>query len=306
VALTRNGRALLRAAVASIFIASTAVAPAAAQGNGKGNAGGKGKPKAGSGPATSGSAAPTYDATGTLIDGGLGMRQFGAWLDDASVLTPGNAWTSFSFGHYRSPGSSQTDFPVVDAGLGISSRTQFGITVPYYRVHFADGTNIGGLGDVFLSGKFVLIEPVDRRPYGVALSPVVEIAQDPIPGRGALTWGIPLSAEFRGDGYRVFGSSGYFSRGALFGSAAVEMPVTERLVATGALTLMRSVKADVLADEMGLAKGRTDLTASAAYFVSDSIAVFAGTGRTLGNSDGTATTFMLSTGVSVTFAPRVQ
>jgi hypothetical protein len=91
----------------------------------------------------------------------------------------------------------------------------------------------------------------------------------------------------------------------LFGSGAVELPVNDRLIVTSALSLMRSVNDAAAADAMGLSKGRTDVTASAAYFVTPSMAIFGGTGRTIGNRDGTGTTLLLNAGLSLTFAPRV-
>lgn len=292
---------MLRTVVSIVLLVALAATPAAAQGKGKGS----GKTKTGSGPATSGSAAPT--ATSVVAADGAGVRQFAAWLDDASVITPGAAWTSISLGHYRSLGSSQTDFPVVDAGFGISTRAQFGITVPYYRVHFFDGTNAGGLGDVFLSGKVLLLDRAGgSHPVRLAISPIIEISQDGAPGRGNVAWAAPVNLELRGSNYRLFGSSGYFSRGTVFGSGAIEMPVTDRLVVTSALTMMRSVKDDAVADGLGLSKGRVDVTASAAFFMTPSLAIFGGTGRTVGNGDGTGTTLMLTAGMSVTFAPQIR
>jgi hypothetical protein len=288
-------RTLLRAALAAVLIALIA-APASAQGKGKG------KGKTGGGPTTSGSAAPTN----TTAAGEAGFRQFGSWLDDASILGPGDAWTSISFGHYRSLGGVQTDFPVVDAGIGVSRRAQFGISVPYYRLHFADGTHIGGLGDVVFSGKVMLIDPADaKHAVGIAVSPVFEFSGDPLPGSPNITWAAPVSVELRAPGYRLFASSGYFSRGAFFGSGAVEVPVSDRVVATGALSVMRSLNENAAADAIGLSKSRADVTASAAYFVTPSIAIFGGTGRTIGNRDGTGTTLLLNVGVSLTFAPRI-
>ena len=289
-------RALMRGVIPAVVIAGLTVAPLSAQGNGKS------KGHKGGGPAASGSAAPPSTATSQPS----GFRQFGSWLDDASLLTPGSAWTSISFGYYRWIGGRQTDFPVVDAGIGLSKRAQFGITVPYYRVHFMDGSGVGGLGDVFLSGKIMLIDPADRKQaFGLAISPVFEITDDPLPGSPSVTWAAPVNIEFRRSGYRLFGSSGYFSRGAFFGSGAVELPVNDRLIVTSALSLMRSVNDAAAADAMGLSKGRTDVTASAAYFVTPSMAIFGGTGRTIGNRDGTGTTLLLNAGVSLTFAPRV-
>ena len=300
--ITSQTRAHARAGLfVPLFVLLIAVATAHAQGKGLG----KGK-KAGSGPATSGSAAALSSGDAAVAAaGGIAIRQFGAWLDDASVLTPGDAWTAITFGRYGSLAGSQTDFPVLDAGFGISKRTQFGLTVPYYRARFHDGTSFGGLGDVFLSGKVLLLEANDDRGFGLAISPVVEFSQDPAPGRGSFGWGAPLSIEGRLADLRVFGTTGYFSRGAVFAAGALEVPVGDRIVTTGGLTMMRSTNDSLAADAIGLSKSRTDITASAAYFVSPSMAVFGGTGRTLRNADGTGTTYMLTGGVSISFAPRL-
>jgi len=287
-------RALVRAGLFVPLLLALAVTAAHAQGKGNGRA----KVKGGSGPVTSGSAAPASSGSGIAI------RQFGAWLDDASLLAPGDAWTSITFGHYRSFAGSQTDFPVVDAGFGITRRTQFGLTVPYYHARFNDGTSGGGFGDVFLSGKVLLVEPRDRS-IGLAISPVVEFSQDPLPGQSSVGWGAPIDIEAKLPGFRVFGSTGYFSRGAIFAAGALEVPVGDRLVATGGLTMMRSTNESPAADAIGLSKGRSDVTGSAAYFLSPSVALFASTGRTIGSGDGTGTNFMLTGGVSFSYAPRI-
>jgi hypothetical protein len=293
--MAHQTRALVRAGLLVPVVLALAVGSADAQGKGNGRV----KAKGGSGPVTSGSAAPASSGSGIAI------RQFGAWLDDASLLAPGDAWTSITIGHYRSFAGSQTDFPVIDAGFGITRRAQFGVTVPYYHARFNDGTNFGGFGDVFLSGKVLLVEARERS-IGLALSPVVEFSQDPLPGQSSLGWGVPLDVEAKLPGFRVFGSTGYFSRGALFAAGALEVPVGDRLVATGGLTMMRSTNESPAADAIGLSKGRSDITASAAYFLSPSIALFAGTGRTIGSGDGTGTNFMLTGGVSFSYAPRLS
>jgi hypothetical protein len=292
--MAHNTRALVRAGLFVLVLFALAAAPANAQGRGNGRV----KVKGGSGPVTSGSAAPASSGSGIAI------RQFGAWLDDASLLAPGDAWTSITIGHYRSFAGSQTDFPVLDAGFGVTKRTQFGLTVPYYHARFNDGTSVGGFGDVFLSGKVLLVEPRERS-IGLAVSPVVEFSQDPLPGQSSVGWGVPLDIEAKLPGVRMFGSTGYFSRGAVFAAGALEVPVGGRLVATGGLTLMRSTNESPAADAIGLSKGRSDITGSAAYFLSPSIALFASTGRTIGSADGTGTNFMLTGGVSFSYAPRI-
>src|SRR5262245_47701912 len=85
------------------------------------------------------------------------IRQFGAWLDDASLLEPGHGWTTLSSGYSRTPSGHQVDFPVVDAGMGLSRRTQISATVPYYRVHLGDGTAGSGVGDMYFNLKYSLV-----------------------------------------------------------------------------------------------------------------------------------------------------
>lgn len=222
------------------------------------------------------------------------------------MLEPGSAWTALSFGHYRTENGRQTDFPVIDAAIGLARRAQVGITVPYYRLRFADGGSLQGLGDVFFNAKFSIVEVSDGdRRFGVAVSSILEVLDEPTADGSRLAWAAPVSLEFRATKYRLFGSGGYFSRGAIFVSSAVEVPVRDRLIVTGALSLMRSVHADATADALRLLQSRTDVTAVAAYFLTPSIAVFGGTGRTISAIDASGTSLMAMGGVSLTFAPRV-
>ena len=92
-------------------------APVVAQGNGNGNAFGHGK--------TTASAAPGggNDRYGSA-PGGVppaeitGVRNFAAWLDDASIIEPGSGVMSFSAGYWRMAGFSELDLPSFDVGLG--------------------------------------------------------------------------------------------------------------------------------------------------------------------------------------------
>jgi hypothetical protein len=275
-----------------VALATLLAAPAGAQG--RGNGFGRNNRTSATAP-TPTAAINTASATG--------IRQFGSWLDDASVVQPGGAWTSISFGYFTSDGSRQTDMPVIDAGVGVARRVQLGISVPYYHLNFPDGTRMNGVGDVYFNTKVVLADPAEQDSrIGIAITPVVEVASQSVPGTSRFAWAAPISFEARRDTYRVFGSTGYFSRGAFFGSGAIEKPLSERAVITGSMTHMRSLKDDVTADAMGIPKARTDITAVMAYFVNSSIAAFVGTGRTLA-SGGHGTSFMLTGGLSFSFTP---
>lgn len=280
--------------IACLLIAFT-TPPVAAQGKGKKNG-----QRASSSPATTGSAAPlASSATPSTL-------QFGTWLDDASLVVPGGAWTAVSFGYFRLADIRQTDFPIVDAGVGLTNRVQFGVTVPYYRIHLPGGTGFGGVGDVYVNSKVSVIDPsANARGFGLALTPLVEILELPDAEGDKVSWGLPVDFEFKAAGHRFYGSTGFFSRGAVFGGGAIEMPVNDRLVVTGALTLMRSLKQDPAAQAIGIPRDRADVTAMASYLVSSAFAAFVGTGRTLG-SNPSATSFMFNAGVSVSMAPRIS
>src|SRR5688572_17146788 len=127
-------------------------AVAAAQGNGRGRANGRFKGGAAPSPSSGGAAqlqvpvqvqAPTQPQLS-----GTGVRNFGAWLDDASLMQPGMSSLSVSFGWFRSPVFREFDVPVVDGGVGVTRRVQFGFSVPYYHANEPGGPVARGLGDL--------------------------------------------------------------------------------------------------------------------------------------------------------------
>jgi hypothetical protein len=281
------------------FIASLVVAGMALVVTGAVHAQGRG-----AGPGKGGGPAPAATRLNPDTGPNVGFRQFGSWLDDASILQPRTVWTALWFGHFRWPGGRETDFPSVDAAFGLTPRMQFGISVPYYRRTFADGSHASGMGDSYLVGKVGLIDPATAsNGFGLAVSPLFEILGSPDPVKGGRAyWGVPVSVEWRQPKYRVYGSSGWFSRGAFFAGGALELPLTGRTMATGALIHTRALNDDANADANGLSKTRTDLTGGAAYFVTPSIALFGNLGRTISGQDAAAASLMLSAGASMTFA----
>jgi hypothetical protein len=285
--------------VLGALILALAAAPAAAQGRGKKLGQGRKTPSSAPAPssttASGGAGAVAADSVAAF------NRQFGSWLDDASLLQPAEGWLAVSVGHSRSSFGNQTDFPVVDAAVGLTSRAQFGATVPYYRLHFPDGYEYGGLGDIYLTGKVQLIDPeLTVSGIGVAAGPVIEVLSDPDPRTGSRWfWGAPVSVEFRSTSYRVYGSTGYFSRGAFFTSGAVEVPLSPRVVGTAALIHMRSLNGDAEADAIGAAKTRVDIAGALAYLLTDSVAAFGSLGRSLTAPGDTGTSFAVNGGISI-------
>jgi hypothetical protein len=232
-----------------------------------------------------------------------GVRNFGSWLDDASLMTPGAGSVTLSMGWYRSPLFHEFDAPIADGGIGLTRRIQFGFSVPYYHINEPGGPVFRGLGDLYLSSKVQLREPsAEHRGLGFAVTPVVEmLSSDPGEARKRFNWAAPLSVELQRSGWRVFGTAGYFSQGSVFASGAVEMALSERVTITGTLTQSHSTIEDDPAVTLVLSRTRRDVSGGATYMVNPGVAVFGTVGRTISEQDANAASVVVSTGVSFNF-----
>jgi hypothetical protein len=232
-----------------------------------------------------------------------GVRNFGSWLDDASVMTPGAGSVTFSMGWYRSPLFHEFDAPIADGGIGLTRRVQFGFSVPYYHISEPGGPVFRGLGDLYLSSKVQLREPTaEHHGFGVAVTPVVQmLSSDPGETGKRFNWAAPVSVELQRSGWRMFGSIGYFSHGSVFASGALEMAVSERVTLTGTLTQSHSTIEDDPAVTLVLSRTRRDVSGGATYMLNPAVAVFGVVGRTISEQDANAASVVVSAGVSFSF-----
>ena len=281
-----------RSAAAAVLLLLIFSTSAAAQGRGRGLGRGRGT----SGPADPSPSAPSIPGTGT--------RDFGVWLDDATLPPKGRGWATFGVGYWRSTFGHQWDAPSFDAGLGLSRRVQIGITAPVSRAHYDDGSSISGLGDTYVAIKVGLIDPsATGQSYGLAVVPVIEVLGSGSVQEGdkRVHWALPVAFERRFQRFRAYGATGYFSRGAVFGSAAVEVPATAKVTLTGALSYARSLKTDALSDARQLSRGRWDVTAGGTYMLTPAATLFGSVGRTISRLDENASSLGVGAGVSLGF-----
>jgi hypothetical protein len=239
----------------------------------------------------------------SLPASGSGIRNFGVWLDDASVAEPGGGWASASFGYYRTDLLHEVDAPVGDAGVGVTRRVQFGFSVPVYNISVPGEPTTRGLGDLYLHSKVQLRDPWSSgNGFGYAVIPLVEVlsTQQPV-GQHRVNWALPLSMELQRPGWRVYGSTGYFSRGSLFVSGALERTISERLWITGTISDSYSTRADV-EPIPGLSRARADVSGGASYMATPTVMIFGSLGRTISAHDVNSATVSLSVGVSVNIA----
>ena len=281
-----------RPAIAWVALAgSLAVAsPALAQGHG--NAFGHYKSTVSSASSPTPSSAPQ----GASI-AGTGVRNFGSWLDDASVLTPGEGFVSFGFSLFKTPVYREVDLPSIDSGFAVNRKLQVGMSVPYSLANEPGSTVARGFGDVYLSGKYQVRAPSAKR-LGFAVIPLVEVLSVAPPSGSRVQWALPVSVEQQHSGWRLMGTGGYFSRGALFGSGAVEFELSERAWATGSLSHSYSLKSDELSAALGLTRARTDVSGGLTWALRPDIGIYGSLGRTISSRDNNSASLVAAVGVS--------
>jgi hypothetical protein len=192
---------------------------------------------------------------------------YGSWLDDASIVPSGGAWVGLSTGYWRAEALRQFDAPVVSAVVGLNSRLQIGGSVPVYHFHDGAGTSESGIGNIAVYGKALLVDPAaHRNGVGLAVAPLMEISSS---STDRIGWALPLNVELRRERVRMYGSTGYFSRGSVFASFAAEVPAGDRLTMTG--TVGQSFAR--------AGSHQTSVGASVSLSVSPTTSFYAGLGR---------------------------
>jgi hypothetical protein len=267
-----------------------------AQGNGHGHAYGLNKNQS-SAPSAAGAPVPTPAGT-------TAVRHFGSWLDDASLLPEGQLALSFGFGYWKTPSYHEFDIPSVDGSLGVNDRVQFGASVPYFRANGPGGPLVHGVGDVYFTSKVQLRDPSTAgHPVGFAIAPIVEVlSYPPEPGASRTSWALPLNMEWQRDGWRIYGSTGYFSRGSVSASSAIELAISDRAWLTGTLSQSRVVKDREALDAIGLSHSRTDASGGLAVALTPAWAVYGSLGRTLSHHEPDSAVMVVSGGVSWSLA----
>jgi hypothetical protein len=232
---------------------------------------------------------------------GVDVRSFGTWLDDASVMEQGTGFVTFGFAYWKGPGFREFDLPMLDTGMALHKRVQVGMSFPYYYANEPGAPVSRGFGNVYMTTKVQLRDPASQR-VGLAVTPMVEVLDTvTLPGGHRVNWALPANVEFRRDGWRAFGSGGYFSRGALFASGALEAALSERAWVMGSVSQSYSTKADALTAALALPRAQTDLTGGLTLALGKEIAVYGTVGHTISNREINSGTLNVTGGVSFNF-----
>ena len=293
----RASAALALALVAPLILAR----PLYAQGNGNGNKNNKGNGNGSGHQSSPPSSSPLPNPSAGPAAGAVTPL---AWLDDATVLTPGSASLTISTARWSGADLSEFDFPIVEAAVGLAPRFQIGASVPHI-VGSADGTGpIGGMGTSYIASKIALL--TSRSGVKLAASPVLEVLGDnavqALPaGANRTRFGLPVNIEIPQGAARLFASGGFFSQGVWFAGGGLSVQATPRVGATVSIT--RSWANDTAT---GVIRDRRELSGSSSFFLTPNLAVYGALGRTIATSDDNGAGTTISGGLSILFSGSVR
>jgi hypothetical protein len=197
---------------------------------------------------------------------------------------------------------AETDFPIVNAAVGLAPRFQISASVPRV-IGSVDGTGpVGGMGTSYFSGKIALLTGASGG-VKVAVSPMIEIlgegaVQALSAGESRTQFGLPISLEVSQGSARVFASTGFFSRGSWFAGGGVGVQATSRVGVSTSFT--RSWGGP---DASGVARDRRELSGGVAYFVTPHVGVYGSMGRTIATTDDNGAGTTVGAGVTFLLAP---
>jgi hypothetical protein len=228
------------------------------------------------------------------------IRQFGAWLDDASALPRARGYVSIGAGEWRMLSLRQTNVPMLSGGIGITDRLQVAASVPFYHYRF-NGAMARGIDDIYVSAKYNVVDPtLTLSEVGLSISPALEVLSADVPG-SRVHLVLPVNLEFRRSPYRVYGSAGYFTRGSVFSGSAIEWRSPKRILLIGAITQSYSVKRDRALDELSVGRHRVDAMVTAVSPVWNRTAVYVSLGRSLSSVNDGGTKLARVAGITFGF-----
>jgi hypothetical protein len=272
---------LTMSAVAALIVSS----PVFAQGNGKGKKGGP----------PSGSVLPSPTAVSPAA---VGTVPF-AWIDDASMLPPGDAAFSISMMHWQGTDVGESDVPVVGAAVGLTDRVQFGASIPRVAGNGDLGT-VGGLGTTFISAKIGVLTG-GRAGVKLAVSPTLEVLgagtlSALAPGESRTQFGLPVSAEIDRGALRIFASTGFFTHSVWFAGGGLGAQATPRVSVSAAFSRAWTTDPSGTGD-------RREISGGVGFQVTPQVSLFGSLSRTIATSDQDGAGTTVNGGVIVLLAP---
>ena len=284
---------------AGALIVSALAAPAFAQGKspGKGN---------GNGHASSPPSRNVLAAPPDVIVPTTGAAPF-AWVDDATVLDPGVGSVGFAILHFSGADVGETDFPVVDAALGLAPRVQLAIAVPHVLAGADETAAAGGIGTTSVAAKIAILNN-PKTSFKLAVSPTLMILGSAVAaslneGQGRTQFGLPVSAEIDSGALRLYGAGGFFTSGVTFAGAGASVQTSRRTVVSFGFSRSwrRENVSDVDGTLLATSANRSEISGGIGYVVTPRVVVYGSLSRTIATLDEAGGGTTVSGGVSFSF-----
>jgi hypothetical protein len=222
-------------------------------------------------------------AVAVVPTGGVNSATPLAWVDDASLLSPGALTVSTSVMRWSGAGISEVDAPIIDVAAGLTPRLQISASVPHVVGSADPNGAAGGVGTSFFGAKIGVYEHA-KSSVKVAATPTLQVLGEGVvatlgPDDGRVRWGLPVSAEISRGTLRVYGGSGYFSPGLWFAGAALSKQATSKVFVSGGFS--RAWRHSDIADVPLSERDHKELSGGVAYVLHPTITVFGSIGRTV-------------------------
>jgi hypothetical protein len=224
-----------------------------------------------------------------------------AWVDDASLLAPGQVAISVSAMRWQGGDAGEVDVPIVDAAFGLASRVQLSVSVPRV-VGGADPSGAaGGVGTSFFSTKIAVYEDA-AHGFKMSAAPTLQllgagvVESFGVP-QSRVRWGLPVSAELSRGTTRLYGGGGYFSPGLWFSGVAAGFGINAKTNAS--IGVSRAWRRTDVVDTPLSDRDRKEISGGVSYAVHPRISVFGSIGRTFATRDENGAGTSISGGVSI-------
>ncbi len=231
----------------------------------------------------------------------------GALLDDYEIVEPRSITFTFGAGYVKVPSGWDVWAPSADFSMGLTRWMDISMYSSVSKTSI-ETFRTTAVGDSYINAKFILLKEGPGRP-GIAFQPVLEVLGRPSLANNPLAPN-KVNAVFGGmvgknlwETIRVYNHTGYFTRGIVFTSAALEFTrlrrVTPVVFATfGALTAHRETVA-----ERELNASRPDVGGTLGFRLAKDWSGWISVSRSIGRRDFNSVTVSVGGGVSYTWRP---
>jgi hypothetical protein len=231
-----------------------------------------------------------------------------AWVDDATLVDSGGITIAISTIRWMGSGASEVNLPVVDVAFGLTPRVQLSASVPRIAGSAGAAGAAAGLGTSYFSMKLAVVDD-RKRGLKIAVSPTLEVLSPGVvewlaPGEHRVQIGFPVSAQLDRGQLRLYGASGYFTRGAWFMGTGAAFIVNDKVAVSGGFSRAwrRSIVPDVpLAD-----RDRNEISGSGSYALTPSVRLFGSLGRTIATLEENGAGTTIGGGISFFFTTPVK